>query len=75
MKTTLTDIRNLIKTGAARDITGLDFTAIEFLRKHEQLETIAYSVGIYGINGALFKAANGDLYAIKARSTALFQLI
>lgn len=75
MKTTLSYIRNLVKSGAAHDITSLDFYAIEFLRKTLNLEKIAYSIGIYGINGALFKDNNGELYAITSRSTALFQLV
>ncbi len=39
----------------------------------EQFEQVGYSAGMYGINGALFQGTEtGTMYAITARSTALF---
>ena len=39
------------------------------------LETIAVSSGIYGLNGALIKDENGKLYAITVRNATLAQLV
>jgi hypothetical protein len=36
---------------------------------------VALSTGIYGMNGAILKDETGALYAIKARTSCLFQLV
>ena len=65
-KTTQKEIKNLIRTGAAIELT--DTKTI----KHYELRQIAYSCGIYGINGALLQhEASGQLYAIPSRSSIL----
>ena len=39
----------------------------------ERYEQVGYSTGVYGLNGALFQGKEtGTMYAITARSTALF---
>ncbi len=68
MKTTLKEIKNAIRAKVAQDITYTERNAIQ-----EHLTNIAYSVGIYGVNGALFRGdESGTLYAITARTANLF---
>lgn len=63
-----------IKVHAGKNITRLSFNEIEKLRP--DLEKIAFSVGVYGINGALFiNRKTGEFFKITARSSALFQLV
>lgn len=70
------DIKKMISDGIATDITDYDFNTMkEFMETHN-IETVAVSTGTYGMNGGVFKdTETGDLYAIKARTSALFQLI
>lgn len=66
-RTTQTTIRNLIKAGAAKELVNT--TSVS----PYELTQIAYSAGLYGINGALLKhCTTGELYAIVGRSAALF---
>lgn len=73
MKTTQKDIRNT----HAVDITYRSFNEINDIVKNENgLTNIAYSVGTYGLNGAVFQGyKTNTLYKVTSRSTALFQLI
>lgn len=66
-------LKALIAAGAAQDITNYSFEQANALY-NSGIERIGYSAGIYGINGALFKDEEGNLYAITARNTTLFQL-
>ena len=68
------EIEALVKSGAAVDITNHDNNARHELETLEgYFEKIGYSSGVYGINGGLLKGHNsGKLYAITARSSALF---
>lgn len=67
-------IRNLVKNGAAIDITNHDGYMQEQLEALEgDLDCIGYSHGVYGVNGLLLKGRNsGTLYAITTRSSAIF---
>lgn len=66
-KTTQKQIKQLIKLGAAKEITR------EGQPKSGELDTIAMSFGVYGMNDAIFKhRQTGELYAIPSRSTMLF---
>ncbi len=65
------DIKNLISTGVAIDITH---ATLEDLYK-KQLKTLAISKGPYGANGAILKDENGKIYAITARCTNLFAVV
>lgn len=66
-KTTQKEIKRLIRLGAAKEITKCGEPA------NSQLDTVAMSFGIYGMNGAIFKhRQTGELYAIPSRSTMLF---
>lgn len=70
------DIRADIEDGTAHDLNaeyGRD-DWYEYTRSLE-LECIAYSLGTYGANGAEWiSRANGEMYAIASRSSALASL-
>ena len=68
------EIKALVKIGAAVDISDHDNNARQELEAREGwLEKIGYSSGAYGVNGGLLKGHNsGTLYAITARTAALF---
>ena len=72
-KYTQKQLKNLVAAGAAQDITNYNFEQADVLYSNG-IEQIGYSAGIYGINGALFKDKGGNMYAITARNTTLFQL-
>ena len=75
MKTTLKEIRRLIATGAAEDITTA--TNIRDIYEAEHgFSSVQYSVGTYGCTGAVVKGnTTGKLYAVKARSSNLFYVL
>ena len=77
MKTTLKDIHRYVTTNAATDLTKKNFSEIDAIRVSEcGFETIAYSTGIYGVTGVLVKGnTTGKLYAVTARTSALFQVM
>ncbi len=63
------EIKNLVKLGAAVDITAEEGN----LTRYRRLDPIAVSRGKYGMNGGLLKDhETGQLYAITARNSALF---
>ena len=67
-KYTLREIKRFVSLGLAQDITTANRPAIQ-----EPFEKIGYSAGIYGINGGLLRGqSSGTIYAITARSSALF---
>lgn len=68
------EIKALVKSGAAVDISNHDNNARKELEAREGwLKKVGYSSGVYGLNGGLLKGRNsGTLYAITARTTALF---
>lgn len=74
MKTTQKDIRGFFP---AEDMTHYSFDEVNnILALEGTLDTICYSAGAYGINGAVLKGFNtGTLYKITTRSTALFQVL
>lgn len=66
-QTTQKEIKNLIKFGAAIELT--DTKTIPAGR----VSTVALSFGLYGMNGALLKDdETGQLYAIPRRDGILF---
>ena len=75
-KMTLREIRGYIATGAAVDISGYSFKSMQELRASEKgFDKIGYSTGLYGINGGIVQGCtSGQLYAIKSRGAALFQI-
>ena len=66
--------RKAIRETYAMDITKYSFDKANELMKAHNLQTVAMSFGIYGMNGALFEDENGELYKITARNTTLFQM-
>lgn len=73
-KYTQKQLKELVKNGIAKDITYADNEEYEKIRDIEgNLITIGYSHGVYGTNGLLIKGyKTKQLYAITARSTAIF---
>jgi len=73
-KYTQRQLKDLVRTGAAQDITNHSTTEYEELVSRENsFDRIGYSSGIYGINGGLIQGnKTGTLYAITARTTATF---
>lgn len=66
-KYTTRQLKELVKTGAAIDITDIiSRTAVP-----EPYDIIGRSKGIYGINGLLMRGKSGKLYAITSKSTAI----
>lgn len=68
-KTTQRELKNMIATGFAADITHA--AADELPKVYSQ---IAYSAGAYGINGALFETPAGELFAVVGREKNLYRL-
>lgn len=70
----LGEIKRLVKNDVAKDITTVSWEDINWYRNHS--DVIGYSVGVYGVNGALLRnRETGELYAITARSGNLFMVI
>lgn len=73
-KYTQKELKAFVRTGAAVDITNhgtAEYKAL--INKEKGLEKLGYSSGIYGISGGLLEGQEtGTLYAITARSTAVF---
>ena len=66
--------RKAIRETRATDITNYSFDQVNELMKAHNLQTIAMSFGVYGMNGALFQDEKGELYKITARNSTLFQM-
>lgn len=73
-KYTLKQLKNLVNNGLAVDLTkGNNDTYKELIKKESYLSQVGYAIGIYGLNGKLLKGdKTGTLYAITARSSALY---
>lgn len=73
-KYTQKELKNLVALGVAEDITyGDNDTRRELEEKEGYYTQIGYSAGVYGCNGMLLKGhKTGTLYAITARTTAIF---
>ncbi len=69
------EIRRLVALGLVEDITYLSFDACNDLRNAHSFTTLSVSMGVYGINGALFRDENGKLYAITSGTSVLFQMV
>ena len=66
--------RKAIRETRAIDITNYSFDQANDLMNAHNLQTIAMSFGVYGMNGALVEDENVELYKITARNTTLFQM-
>lgn len=67
-KYTLKELKRLVRTGAAKDITHSN-TRSDVPESYAQT---GYSCDIYGCNGMLLQGESGRLYAITKRTPALF---
>lgn len=67
-KYTQKELKAYVTDGIAKDIT----TAHDFQAIPERYDKIGYSSGVNGGNGLLLRGESGQLYAITARTTALF---
>lgn len=71
-KYTQRQLKKLVNQGIAIDITNYSFTQTNELLNNIDIEKIAYSRGINGLNGGLFKDnKTNKLYAITARNSTL----
>lgn len=62
-------LRALVASGAAIDLTHIsDYKDAPA----KGLKQIGYSAGVYGCNGKLLQDEHGKLYAITARTTAIY---
>ena len=68
------ELKDMVRYGKAEDITTLPDEEAKELRK-KGIETVGVSRGTYGMNGALLRDKDGNLYAITARSTNLFYFV
>lgn len=67
-KYTQKQLRNLVASGVAVDLTNSGSNQIP-----EAYKQIGFAAGVYGCNGLLFRGLDsGRLYAITARTTAIF---
>lgn len=74
-KYSLKELKNLVRIGAAEDITNYSFEEVRSFNASRTLDKVGYSSGTYGINGGLLKDYNtGELFAITARNSTLMQL-
>lgn len=71
-KVTQKQLKNLVAIGGAKSADRLTEEQMDGLRPVERL---AYSRGLYGANGLLFRGADGALYAVTARNSALFYFL
>ena len=70
-KISLKTIKQLVKEGAATDIEKMTKRP-----KKSELDLLGISHGTAGMNGALFRhTKTNKLYAITARSSALFEYV
>lgn len=74
MKVTKKEIKKIVESGKAIDITHTSNIELRKLKEND-LEMIAFSIGTYGINSALFEDKKGNKYAITAIASSLFSLI
>lgn len=69
-KMTLKEIRNMVALGIAEEITMRSTEEICEILHHS--ERVAYSTGVYGINGGVLRdRETGDFYALAGRSSSL----
>ena len=68
------ELRNMAHLPYCEDITYAKHEDYERIMKEEAwLDTVAYSTGIYGRSGTLYRGHNtGKMYVITSRTTAIF---
>lgn len=68
------ELRNMVHLPYCEDIThGTESDYKRIMNEEEWLDTIAYSTGIYGRSGTLYRGhKTGKLYVITSRTSAIF---
>ena len=67
-KMTQKELKRLVRSGVAKDVTNSgDCKDIP-----ESYRKIGYSCGVYGCNGMLLQGESGQLYAVCARTSAIY---
>ena len=74
MKTTLRDIKELVKYEKAVDVTNFNMDDYKTLKESEGYFTeIAHSIGTYGVTGRVVQGSyTGTLYAVTRRTSAIY---
>lgn len=68
-------LRSLVNSGAAIDVNNANVRDGKIINGiPESYTQIGYSAGVYGCNGRLFKGESGQLYAVTARTGAIYVL-
>lgn len=74
MQVTQKELKNMVGKPFVEDITygkQADYTRI--MQEEEWLDTIAYSSGMYGRSGTLYRGhKTGKMYVITSRTSALY---
>lgn len=74
-RTTRKNIKSYVSLGLAKDITNYSFDQVQKLLHNINVDKIAYSAGINGINAGLFQDKNtGEMYAITTGNSVLLQV-
>lgn len=72
-KYTQKQLRSLVNSGAAIDVTNALLRDGKIINGiPERYTQIGYAAGIYGCNGMLLKGDSGQLYAVTARTSAIY---
>ena len=68
------ELRNMVHLPYCEDIThGTELDYERIMNEEDWLDTIAYSTGIYGRSGTLYRGhKTGKLYVITSRTSAIF---
>lgn len=68
------ELKNMVHLSYCEDITqGTEEDYQRIMKEEEWLDTIAYSTGIYGRTGTLYRGhKTGKLYVITSRTSAIF---
>lgn len=74
MQVTQRELRNMAHCSYCEDITyGKEETYQRIMKEESWLDTVAYSSGMYGRNGTLYRGHNtGKMYVITSRTSAIF---
>lgn len=69
----LSELKNLVRSGMAHDLTNA--STAEVIKQWKHGEKVGYSSGVYGLNGGLIQnTETGEYYAITARNSNLFRI-
>lgn len=61
-------LKRLVNLGIAKDVTNSSYRS----EIPEEYKQIGYVCGVYGCNGMLLQGRSGQLYAVTARTSAIY---